>query len=281
MNKIARYFPFLSWFPPDRSTLRADLVAGITVALVLVPQSMAYAQLAGLPAYYGLYAAFLPVIVGALWGSSRQLATGPVAMVSLLTGAALAPLAATGSEQLVAMAILLALMVGIIQLSLGLFKLGLVVNFLSHPVVIGFTNAAAIIIALSQLNKLLGLSSGRSEHFFVDIWGVLVQLGETHWPTLMMGLLAIGMLMAFKRFWPRAPGVLITVAITTLLSWAIGYEHNTAASIEQTRDPEVRLSIESYDRLEDRMRELKEKNAAKSAQLRQIEESGGSRGVYG
>ncbi len=162
---LQRALPFLRWFPYAGATLRADFIAGLTVALVLVPQSMAYAQLAGLPPYYGLYAAFLPVMVAALWGSSNQLGTGPVAVASLLTASALTPLAAPGSEAFVALAIMLALLVGIIQLALGAFKLGVVVNFLSHPVIVGFTNAAAIIIALSQVNKLIGVPMGRSEPF--------------------------------------------------------------------------------------------------------------------
>jgi len=114
---------------------------------------------------------FLPGIIAAMWGSSSQLATGPVAVVSLLTASALAPLAATGSDKFVALAILLALIVGVIQLLLGVFKLGVIVNFLSHPVIVGFTNAAAIIIGLSQLNKLFGISMGRSEFFLQDVWG--------------------------------------------------------------------------------------------------------------
>jgi SulP family sulfate permease len=149
----SRLFPFSSWIgelkKPD--ILRADLIAGITVALVLVPQSMAYAQLAGLPPYYGLYAAFLPGIVAALFGSSRQLATGPVAVVSLLTASALEPIAGTNPELYIAYAVMLAFMVGIFQIALGLLRLGVLVNFLSHPVVTGFTNAAAIIIGTSQL----------------------------------------------------------------------------------------------------------------------------------
>ena len=148
MVKLRRLFPFLDWFQNyTTETLRIDFLSGLTVALVLVPQSMAYAQLAGLPAYYGLYAAFLPPIVANLFGSSRQLATGPVAVVSLMTAASLEPLAATGSEGYIAYAVLLALMVGIFQLALGVLRLGLIVNFLSHPVVNGFTNAAALIIA--------------------------------------------------------------------------------------------------------------------------------------
>ena len=146
---LKRLLPFLRWLPYSGTTLRADFIAGLTVALVLVPQSMAYAQLAGMPPYYGLYAAFLPVMVAALWGSSNQLGTGPVAVVSLLTASSLSVFAAPGSEQFIALAIMLALLVGLVQFALGVFKLGVVVNFLSHPVIVGFTNAAALIIGLS------------------------------------------------------------------------------------------------------------------------------------
>ena len=145
MAFLKRLFPFLGWFEHfNAATIRSDFVAGVTVALVLIPQSMAYAQLAGLPAYYGLYAAFLPPTVASLFGSSRQLATGPVAVVSLLTATTLEPLATAGSQQYIAYAVLLALLVGIFQFSLGVLKLGLVVNFISHPVVNGFSNAALL-----------------------------------------------------------------------------------------------------------------------------------------
>ena len=127
---------------------------------------MAYAQLAGLPAYYGLYAAFLPPAVAALFGSSRQLATGPVAVVSLMTAVALQPLAATGSQAHIGYAVILALMVGLFQFILGLCRLGLVVNFLSHPVVGGFSNAAAIIIATGQLSKLFGVNVDSGERHY-------------------------------------------------------------------------------------------------------------------
>ena len=134
----SRLFPFRCWIGElgKPEILRADLIAGITVALVLVPQSMAYAQLAGLPAYYGLYASFLPGIIAALFGSSRQLATGPVAVVSLMTASALEPIARGNAELYIAYAIMLALMVGIFQMALGLLRLGVLVNFLSHPVVV-------------------------------------------------------------------------------------------------------------------------------------------------
>ena len=239
-TRFARFLPFLSWWPLRGETIRADLIAGITVALVLIPQSMAYAQLAGLPAYYGLYAAFLPGIIAAMWGSSAQLATGPVAVASLLTASALAPLAATGSDKFIVLAILLALLVGVIQLSLGIFKLGVVVNFLSHPVIVGFTNAAAIIIGLSQINKLFGISMGRSEHFLNDVWGALQQIGDTHMPTLMMGLAAFAIMWLLKKYTPKLPGVLIAVTITTVVSYSIGFEHNGKNKIDSIMDAEVK-----------------------------------------
>lgn len=233
---LRTWLPFLGWLPLSGIQIRTDLLAGLTVALVLIPQSMAYAQLAGMPSYYGLYAAFLPVMIGALWGSSRQLSTGPVAIVALLTASTLAPLAATGSEQYIALAILLALMVGMIQLALGLFRLGAIVNLLSHPVIIGFTNAAAIIIALSQLNKLLGVPMSRSDNFLNDIYGVLMQVGEAHWPTLAMGVGALVLMLLMKRILPRWPNVLVAVALTTLLSWQIGFERLLSVSPDALGD---------------------------------------------
>ncbi len=240
MEMIQRFLPFLKWFPMDGETIRADLIAGITVALVLIPQSMAYAQLAGLPAYFGLYASFLPVMVAALWGSSKQLGTGPVAVVSLLTAVAVgtalqsnlpegvSSVDAMTQEQLiqfyVPLAVLLALLVGLFQFTLGVLKLGVVVNFLSHPVIVGFTNAAAMVIGLSQLNKIFGVTKERSDFFLGDIWGVLQQLGDTHWMTLIMGVLAFGIMMGVKKFLPKLPGVLLAVVITTVLSIVIGFE---------------------------------------------------------
>ena len=221
-----RLLPFLSWIGKckDSKVLTADLVAGITVALVLVPQSMAYAQLAGLPPYYGLYASFLPGIVAALFGSSRQLATGPVAVVSLMTAAALEPLALT-PDMYVAYAIALAIMVGIFQLMLGVLRLGVLVDFLSHPVVIGFTNAAAIIIATSQLSKIFGVVVEKGEHHYDTIWRVIVAATtETHLLTLAMGLLAIAIMALMKKFTPKLPNVLVAVVITTLISYFINYE---------------------------------------------------------
>ncbi len=227
LTNPGRLLPFLLWIGQCKNPkiLQADIIAGITVALVLVPQSMAYAQLAGLPPYYGLYASFLPGIVAALFGSSRQLATGPVAVVSLMTAAALEPLAVS-PELYVAYALSMALMVGIFQLSLGVLRLGVLVDFLSHPVVIGFTNAAAIIIATSQLSKIFGVTNfEKGEHQYETIWNVIVAAStDTHMLTLGMGLLAIAIMAGMKKFTPKLPSVLVAVVITTILSWMMGFE---------------------------------------------------------
>lgn len=244
LNRFARFLPFLSWFPLSSDSVKINFLAGLTVALVLIPQSMAYAQLAGLPAYYGLYAAFLPVAIAAMFGSSNQLATGPVAVVSLLTASALATLAAPGSDDFIALAIMLTLLVGLIQLALGVFKLGVIVNFLSHPVIVGFTNAAAIIIALSQLSKLLGVSMARSESFINDIIGVFRQAGDTHLPTLAMGVGAMALMWGLKRYAPKMPGVLIAVVLTTVISWAVGFEQNAKGSVAHLTNPELRAQVD-------------------------------------
>jgi MFS superfamily sulfate permease-like transporter len=246
---LRKLFPFLSWFEHyNLSKLRSDLIAGVTVALVLIPQSMAYAKLAGLPVYYGLYAAFLPPMIAALFGSSYQLATGPVAVVSLMTAAALEPLATAGSQGFIAYAILIALMVGIFQLLLGVFKLGLVVNFLSHPVVNGFTNAAALIIATSQLSSIFGVDVESGAHQYETIYHVLrAALVSTHLVTLGLAVLAFAIMIILRRINPRIPNVLVAVVITTLISWAIGFEHNYKCKIKQITYPQVRLLINKFN----------------------------------
>lgn len=236
INKI---FPFLSWIHElkDPQILRADAIAGLTVALVLIPQSMAYATLAGLPEVYGLYIAFVPVFIAALWGSSRQLGTGPVAVVSTMTATILTPVVITmlkpgyTEEQFLALfiptAMFLTLLVGLFQLSLGLFRLGAIVNFLSHPVIVGFTNAAALFIGLTQISKIFGVDmpGGAGDHFIsMRIWGVIQNLHLTHLATLMMGVISFVLLVGIKKYAPKYPGVLITVVVTTTLSYFIGFE---------------------------------------------------------
>ena len=236
LNKI---FPFLNWIGElkDPKILRADMIAGLTVALVLIPQSMAYATLAGLPEVYGLYIAFVPVFVAALWGSSRQLGTGPVAVVSTMTATMLTPVVIpmlgteyTQEEYLalyIPTAMFLTLLVGLFQFSLGLFRLGAIVNFLSHPVIVGFTNAAALFIGLTQVSKIFGVEmpGGASDHFLtVRILGVIENLGDTHPETLAMGIAAFVIMIGLKKYAPKIPGVLVAVVLTTGVSYAIGFE---------------------------------------------------------
>ncbi|MBT4587604.1 MAG: sulfate permease [Gammaproteobacteria bacterium] len=237
-------------------TLKADILAGLTVGFVIVPQSMAYAQLAGLGPQYGLYAAFLPVLVAAVMGSSRQLSTGPVAVVSLLTAAALGEIVTDPSSYAV-YAALLALIVGLFQFLLGVLRLGFVVNFLSHPVVTGFTSAAAIIIGASQLPKVFGIrviSSNDSDWVSAcqtlsiperiesgDVGGLhticnadqsyetIARLLEaafyfTHLPTLAMALMGMVGILILQRFFPRMPAILTVAVLSTAASFLIDYQ---------------------------------------------------------
>ncbi|WP_296900567.1 SulP family inorganic anion transporter [Thiohalocapsa sp.] len=245
-NLLTTLFPFLRWFPMSGDTLRSDLIAGITVALVLVPQSMAYAQLAGLPVVYGLYASFMPVIVASLWGSLPQLHTGPVAMLSLMSAAAVLPLAALGSEDFIVLSVMLALMVGVLRLLLGLLRMGILVNFLSSPVIVGFTNAAALIIGLSQLSKLLNVPFPRTDNFVLDLWNVIAQLPETHIPTLLFAIATFGIIIGARRFIPKVPGVLLAVVLTTVVSWAIGFERNAMVPVDAIQDQEARELAQDY-----------------------------------
>ena len=263
------FFPFLRWFRKyGVEALRLDALSGITVALVLIPQSMAYAQLAGLPAYYGLYASFLPPMIAALFGSSRQLATGPVAVVSLMTAASLGPLATVGSQGYVAYAILLALIVGFFQLSLGVLRLGVVVNFLSHPVVNGFTNAAAIIIASSQLSKLFGVYVDSAEHHYETIMAVVrAAVHYTHWPTMILGVAAFALMYTLKRVSPRMPNVLVAVVITTLISWAMGFEHNKTVSLSSVKCWRAESLIRKYNASMEGLSDLSKERTTISAAL--------------
>lgn len=280
-NKLfVRFFPFFLWFPIQFGVLRGDLIAGLTGALVLAPKAMAYAQLSGLPLQFGLYTAFVPAILGALWGSSRQLATGPVAIVSLMTAAAIMPLALPNTEEYIGLALLLTLLVGIIQFLLGVVKLGSIVNFVSHPVILGFMNAAAIIIGLSQLDMLLGLPKGRSDFFLKDIWEMLKFLPQTHLPTLAMSLFSLVLMLAIKRISILAkPGILIVMAVTTLLSAYIGYERNESCNISDIATAESRQMVMTYLDITQRIAELNTTTASLSGQLRRAEKAHDARSV--
>lgn len=246
---IYKIFPFLLWFKGYKiGEFRLDLVAGVTVALVLIPQSMAYAQLAGLPAYYGLYAAFLPPMIAALFGSSRQLGTGPVAVVSLMSAASLEPLATAGSPEFIAYSITLALVVGIFQFSLGVLRLGMVVNFLSHPVINGFTNAAAIIIATSQFSKFFGVYVDKAPHHFQTMMRVAqAAFDYTHFPTLLYGIGAVTIMVFLRRINPRIPNVLVAVIVTTLISYFTGFNKDVQVDISSVKMSGLGKKIEAFN----------------------------------
>ena len=246
---ITRLLPFLKWFEDySLDDLRADFISGLTVALVLIPQSMAYAQLAGLPPYYGLYASFLPPVVASLFGSSRQLATGPVAVVSMMTAAVLEPMAVSGSQGYIQYAILLALIVGFVQFGLGLLHLGVIVNLLSHPVLLGFTNAAAIVIATSQLGKFLGVPVEKAPHHFETVWRTIQQaLDYVYWPTIALGAGALAGMIFLKWLNPRLPYVLIAVALTTFISWMCGYGHDKVVTVKQIVCNELPTIIKEFN----------------------------------
>ncbi len=248
-SKSKRTLPLSDWLKGyDAKSLKQDLFAGVTVALVLIPQSMAYAELAGLPPYYGLYASFLPPLVASLFGCSRQLSTGPVAVVSLLTASTLEPIATAGSQQYLMYAILLALMVGVFQFALGVLRLGVVVNFISHPAVNGFTNAAALIIATSQLPKLLGIHVDKAPHHYETVWHIIKSATHfTHWPSLGMGATAFAIMYGLHRIAPRTPSVLLAVVITTTISWALGFEHNTTIKVSQIQGNKIKPLIEAFN----------------------------------
>ncbi len=269
---IGRLLPFLPWLKGYSARyLRLDLTAGLTVAMVLIPQSMAYARLADLPAYYGLYAALLPPLVAALFGSSQQLATGPVAIVSLMTAASLEPLATAGSEAFIAYAVLLALVVGVFQLLLGVLRLGLVVNFLSHPVVNGFTNAAAIIIASSQLSKIFGVYVDKAEHHYETIWRVLMAaVHYTHWPTFAMAAGAFALMWGLKRLSPKIPSVLVAVALATLISWLSGFQHDARVPLANLAEHRIRQEIKDYNQAVQKIEALGNVRAELNLKIRDV-----------
>lgn len=277
---LRRVFPFLSWIKDiNAGSIRTDLISGLTVALILIPQSMAYAQLAGMPVHYGLYASLLPPMLAALFGSSRQLATGPVAIVSLMTAAALGPMATVGSEGFIAYAILLALIVGGFQLALGVLRLGLVVNFLSHPVVNGFTNAGAIIIATSQMSKMFDVFVDEAEHHYETVYRVAkAAVTYTHWPSLALGVLAFAIMYILRRIDKRIPYVLVAVVVTTVISWATGFEKNIKVPLNQVASEDCRKTVVEFNAGIREIAQLGKDRAELSPRLVEAEEHEGPYG---
>ena len=220
---IEKWFPFSGWIKKySREDFKSDLPAGLTVGVMLIPQGMAYSMLAGLPPIYGLYASTIPLILYALFGTSRQLAVGPVAMISLFIATGVGSLAPVGSPEYIGLAILLALMVGIIQFSLGLFRLGFLVNFLSRPVISGFTSAAALIIGLSQLKYLLGINISRTNFIHEVLYQAFLNAENIHVLTVILGGAGILVVLIVQKWRKAIPGPLIAVALSIVSVYAFG-----------------------------------------------------------
>ncbi|HHG83467.1 MAG TPA: sulfate permease [Bacteroidetes bacterium] len=245
--KIKKYIPITDWITRyNREQLRGDLTAGLTVGVMLVPQGMAYAMLAGLPPIYGLYASILPLVMYAIFGTSRQLAVGPGAMICLLVAAGIGGMAEAGSNNYIELAILLAFMVGVIQLLLGLFRLGFLVNFLSHPVISGFTSAAALVIGMSQLKHLFGMDIPRSHH----IHTILIYAGEhistLHWPTFGVGLAGILLILLLRKYVKKVPGSLAVVVLGIAAVAALGLDATGMKIIREVPSGLPLLSLPAF-----------------------------------
>jgi len=234
MQYLKNIFPIFTWLPHyQKAYLTGDLSAGLTVGIMLIPQGMAYALIAGLPPVYGLYASIVPQVIYALLGTSRQLSVAPVAMDSLLVAAGVSLLATQGSEAYISYAILLAFFMGLFQFILGVLKLGFITNLLSKPVISGFTSAAAIIIGLNQLKYLLGIEISKSNKAYEIIWDTILKVQDVHLITLSIGVAGILIISGIKKINNQIPGALIAVILGIILVYSFGL-HLEGVSIVET-----------------------------------------------
>lgn len=240
------------WLPDwlrsyQRGDLRGDLTAGLTTAVMLVPQAMAYAMLAGLPPIVGLYASTIPLALYALLGSSRHLAVGPVAMVSLLVASGVGALAGAGTADYVLYAVILAAMVGVMQLAMGVFRLGFLVTLLSHPVISGFTSAAALIIGFSQVKHLFGVAIPRGQEIHEIVLTVARQAADINPWTLAIGLSSIVLLVGLKRWRASFPGALAVVVLGSLAAWIFDLQGRGVAIVGDVPAGLPGLSVPGLD----------------------------------
>jgi SulP family sulfate permease len=215
----SRWLPMRSWWPlVGRATLKKDALAGLSGALIVLPQGIAYAVIAGLPPEYGLYCAIGPAIVAALFGSSWHLVSGPTAPISIVVFSALSPLAAPGSPQYVTLALTLGLLVGAIQLTLGLVRLGRLTNLISHSVIIGFTTGAAFLIAASQLKHFFGLTVPARTGFFPTVFEAVKALPELNLAVTVVGAITLVTCVLSRRVEPRLPHMVIAMIAGSLVA---------------------------------------------------------------
>ena len=226
---LKNILPIFDWLPKYKlEWLKGDIGAGLTVGIMLIPQGMAYASIAGLPPVYGLYASIVPILIYAILGTSRQLAVGPVAMVSLLTATAIGSFEGLTTVQYIEYALILAFMVGAIQFLLGIFRLGFLVNFMSHPVISGFTSAAALIIGLSQLKHLLGVNIPRSHHINEIIGNAISQADQINWTAFAIGVVGIIIIVLSKKIKKSLPSQLFAVVFGILIVTFMGLGDSVA-----------------------------------------------------
>jgi SulP family sulfate permease len=220
-----RLMPFLAWTPlVNANSLQADFWAALTGALVVLPQGIAYATIAGMPPVYGLYAGMIPAVVGALFGSSWQLVSGPTVAGSLVMFSALSSMAEPASAQYVLLALTLAFLVGVIELSMGIFRLGALVNFISHSVIVGFTAGAGVIIAANQLKNFLRLDQmPRGLKFFEVLEYVGTHFGDSSWLTALVGTVTVVTALAVKRYAPRLPYMIAAMAVAGFVAYIINW----------------------------------------------------------
>ena len=217
---IARLFPITKdLLTYNKSTLYSDLIAGLSIAVIVIPQGLAYAMIAGLPPIYGLYAALVPQFIHGIMGTSRHPAVGPVALDSLVVAIALGTLSLSGIGEVVAAAIFLATMVGILQITMGLLQMGVLANYLSRPVISGFTSAAAIIIGLNQVEYLLGLQIESSNQIQKMLLSVAQNFNKTHLITVVVGVSAMSLILVTKKYFSKFPSSLLVSAFGVLLIW--------------------------------------------------------------
>ena len=222
---VARFFPIIKdLLTYNQATLFSDLIAGLSIAVIVIPQGLAYAMIAGLPPIYGLYAALIPQLIHGILGTSRHPAVGPVALDSLVVAIALGALSLSGIGEVIAAAVFLATMVGVLQLIMGLLQMGVLANYLSRPVISGFTSAAAIIIGLSQVEHLLGLQIESSNQIQKMILSVLQNFNETHLITVAVGLSAMSLILITKKYLPKFPSALIVSVFGVLLIWSTRWD---------------------------------------------------------
>mgnify|MGYP001814434834 FL=1 len=240
--------PIIAWLRNyERADLGPDIIAGLTTAVMLVPQAMGYALLAGLPPIHGLYASVAPILFYAIFGTSRHLAVGPVAMDSILVAGAVGAIAELGTDNYILIAAALGIMVGAIQAGLGFLRAGFLVNFLSRPVVAGFTAAAALIIAASQLGNLLGVQLPRTHHVHRVLWEALQRVSDWSWPTFALGVASIAALVLAKKRIPRFPTALAVVVVATCIVWLLGLTDQGVAVVGQVPAGLPGVSVPSVD----------------------------------